>query len=84
MNVSFRQRLVPDELLGRVNGVFRFLSWGVSSLGALLGGVLITSGELLIGREWALRLPYLFLFAVYAVLFLIAIRLFNEERLKKA
>jgi MFS family permease len=84
MNVSFRQRIVPDELLGRVNGVFRFLSWGVSSLGALFGGLLISTGELLVGREWALRLPYLFLFTVYAVLFPIAIRIFNEERLKKA
>ncbi|TJY41815.1 MFS transporter [Cohnella pontilimi] len=84
INVSFRQRIVPEELLGRVNGVFRFLSWGVASIGAVLGGVLITGGEPLIGREWALRSPYLLLFVVYAILWLIAVRLFDEDKLKRA
>ncbi len=36
--VSFRQRLCPDELLGRMNATMRFLFWGVLRLGALVGG----------------------------------------------
>jgi MFS family permease len=43
-NVSLRQRLCPDHLLGRVNATMRFLMMGLFPLGALLGGVL---GELL-------------------------------------
>ncbi|MEJ8545581.1 MFS transporter [Brevibacillus borstelensis] len=82
ISVSIRQRLVPNELLGRVNGVFRFLSLGISSIGAFLGGALVSGGELLVGREWSVRLPYFFLFFVYTLLFLIAFRFFNVERLK--
>ena len=39
ITISLRQRLVPDELLGRVNSVFRFLGWGAMPFGALVGGV---------------------------------------------
>ena len=42
--VSFRQRLCPDRLLGRMNATMRFIVWGVLPIGALIGGVL---GELL-------------------------------------
>jgi MFS family permease len=38
--VSFRQRLCPDRLLGRMNASMRFVVWGVLPLGGLLGGVL--------------------------------------------
>jgi predicted MFS family arabinose efflux permease len=38
--VSFRQRLCPDRLLGRMNASMRFVVWGVLPLGALIGGVL--------------------------------------------
>jgi MFS family permease len=37
--VSFRQRLCPDRLLGRMNATMRFVVWGVLPIGALLGGV---------------------------------------------
>jgi MFS family permease len=37
--VSLRQRIVPDRLLGRVNGAFRTVAWGTRPLGALLGGL---------------------------------------------
>ncbi len=36
--VSFRQRLCPEELLGRMNASIRFLVWGVMPIGGLLGG----------------------------------------------
>lgn len=38
--VSFRQRLCPKPLLGRMNASIRFLVWGPIPLGALTGGVL--------------------------------------------
>ncbi len=38
--VSFRQRLCPKPLLGRMNASIRFLVWGPMPLGAFLAGVL--------------------------------------------
>ncbi|MCV2395429.1 MFS transporter [Actinotalea sp. M2MS4P-6] len=40
--VSFRQRLCPTPLLGRMNASIRFLVWGPIPLGGLLGGWLGT------------------------------------------
>src|SRR3954452_2715088 len=40
--VSFRQRLCPPHLLGRMNASVRFIVYGTQPLGALLGGVLGT------------------------------------------
>ncbi len=45
--LSFRQRLCPRNLLGRMNATIRFVVSGVSPVGALLGG--------LIGTEIGLR-----------------------------
>jgi hypothetical protein len=42
--VSFRQGLTPERLLGRMNATMRFLVWGSAPLGGLVGGVL---GQLL-------------------------------------
>ncbi|GGC16850.1 MFS transporter [Cellulomonas carbonis] len=41
--VSFRQRLCPPALLGRMNASVRFLVWGSMPLGGLLGGWLGTT-----------------------------------------
>jgi MFS family permease len=38
--VSFRQRLCPRPLLGRMNASIRFLVWGVMPIGGLIGGLL--------------------------------------------
>ncbi len=38
--VSFRQRLTPERLLGRMNASMRFLVWGPMPLGGVLGGLL--------------------------------------------
>jgi MFS family permease len=48
--VSLRQAVAPDELLGRVNGAYRFIQWGAMPIGGLLGGV--------IGAAFGLRLPW--------------------------
>jgi MFS family permease len=44
VTVSLRQRVIPDELLGRVNSAYRLLGWGSLPIGAGLGGLV---GELL-------------------------------------
>lgn len=41
--VSFRQRICPKPLLGRMNASIRFFVWGVMPIGALLSGVLATT-----------------------------------------
>ena len=38
ITVSLRQRIVPDELLGRVNAGYRLLAWGTMPIGAAAGG----------------------------------------------
>ena len=38
--ISLRQAITPDRLLGRVNGTMRFVSLGLAPLGALAGGFL--------------------------------------------
>lgn len=75
VTVSFRQRVTPDALLGRVNSFYRLLAWGTLPLGSLLGGVL---GELA-GMQT--------MFATMAVLVLlplVGIRAVNEKGLREA
>jgi MFS family permease len=50
VTVSLRQRIVPSELLGRVNSVYRMLGWGLMPLGALAAG--------LVAHTFGLRAPY--------------------------
>jgi MFS family permease len=50
VTVSLRQEIVPAELLGRVNSVYRMLGWGLIPLGALTGG--------LVAHEFGLRAPF--------------------------
>ena len=38
ITVSMRQRLIPSELFGRVNSVYRFIGTGSTAFGALIGG----------------------------------------------
>jgi MFS family permease len=38
VNSSYRQRTVGSEILGRVNGVYRWITWGVMPLAALSSG----------------------------------------------
>lgn len=37
--VSLRQRITPDQLLGRVNSGYRLVAWGTRPLGAVAGGL---------------------------------------------
>ncbi|WP_299287093.1 MFS transporter [uncultured Tateyamaria sp.] len=59
VTVSYRQRLIPDNLLGRVNSLYRFFGWGMMPVGALAGGWMVSLAEPELGRELALRAPYI-------------------------
>jgi MFS family permease len=59
VTVSWRQRIIPDDLLGRVNSIYRFFGWGLTPVGALAGGVIVAASEGALGRDQALQLPYL-------------------------
>jgi len=59
VTVSYRQRVIPPALLGRVNAVYRFLGWGMMPIGAVAGGLMVRFVEPLAGREAALTLPFL-------------------------
>ncbi len=84
ITVSLRQRIIPDHLLGRVNSVYRFFGWGTISVGTLLGGVLVSLGEPLLGREWALRTPFLLAGAVHLLLLAFALPRINTARIAAA
>jgi MFS family permease len=59
ITVSWRQRRVPNELLGRVNSIYRCFGWGAMPLGAMAGGLVVAFLEADAGREAALRMPFL-------------------------
>ena len=44
--ISLRQRLTPDDLMGRVGGAWRGLVWGAAPVGALAAGSLAAIGGL--------------------------------------
>ena len=43
VQVSYRQTVCPDHLLGRMNATMRFIMWGMTPVGGLLGGALGTA-----------------------------------------
>jgi MFS family permease len=51
VTVSLRQRVIPTELFGRVNSVYRFIGTGSIGIGALIGGQIAYSTNL--------RMPFL-------------------------
>ncbi|MFM7525681.1 MAG: MFS transporter [Actinomycetota bacterium] len=68
LTVSLRQRLIPADLFGRVNSVYRFLGTGTSAIGAILGGQ--------IAFHFGLRATYL-----ASAMFLGVVLLFGAPRL---
>jgi hypothetical protein len=73
VTVSFRQTIIPDDLLGRVNSVYRFFAWGMMPIGLALGGLIVAVTEAVSGsRELALRMPWLVSAAGLLILFVYA------------
>ncbi len=48
VSATVRQRLVPDEVFGRMMTAYLFIAWGMRPVGAFLGGVLAEAA----GPEW--------------------------------
>ena len=72
ITVSWRQRRIPSELLGRVNSIYRCFGWGSMPLGALAGGLVVSLLENNLGREMALRAPFMFAAIAYVGLLVYA------------
>jgi len=72
ITVSFRQTIIPDHLLGRVNSVYRFFGWGMMPIGAALGGLIVVAAESFATRELALRMPWFVAGGMSLVLFVFA------------
>jgi MFS family permease len=72
-NLALRQRVIPNDLLGRVGNVFRFFIFGAIPLGALAGGFLV--------QGIGLRAPFAAAAGLQAlVVVLLAPRLIRELR----
>ncbi len=72
ITVSLRQTIIPDELLGRVNSVYRFFGWGMMPIGTVIGGGIVAVAEVFGSRELALRLPWWIAAAGFALVFVYA------------
>ena len=84
VTVSLRQSLIPSNLLGRVNSVYRFFAWGTIPIGTLLGGTLVSVLQSGLGREMAFRSVYFTGAALGFALFLYAIRVLTEAKIEEA
>jgi len=84
VTVSLRQSLIPSNLLGRVNSVYRFFAWGTIPIGTLLGGSLVSVLQSGLGREMAFRFVYFTAAALGFLLFLYAIRVLTEAKIERA
>jgi MFS family permease len=84
VTVSFRQTIIPSELLGRVNSGYRFFGWGSMPLGSLSGGLITTVSAHYISREYALRLPFVVAGVIGLGVFLATRGRFTSERLESA
>jgi len=84
ITVSLRQSLIPDRILGRVNSVYRFVGWGMMPIGSLLGGIVVAVTEPLLGREGALRAPFIVAAVITGLLFIYAAPRLNSARIDEA
>ncbi|QHQ37463.1 MFS transporter [Algicella marina] len=58
VSVSYRQRFIPNALLGRVNSLYRLLAWGMMPVGLLLSGLSVRLAEHVVERSVALTVPF--------------------------
>lgn len=82
ITVSYRQTIIPDALLGRVNSVYRFFGWGMMPIGSLLGGVIVSVAGIWVDRSMALRFPYFVAVAIYVGIFFYALPRLSTEKME--
>lgn len=84
ITVSLRQAIIPEQLLGRVNSVYRFFAWGMIPIGSFLGGIVVDVTTRLSTRNLGLRMPFLLGAAVYVVLFVTALPRLTTAKIEQA
>lgn len=82
VTVSFRQTVIPDALLGRVNSVYRFFAWGSIPIGSALGGLVVLIARRFVADDTALRIVWWVDGALTFVVFLFVRALLTTERLE--
>ena len=70
VTVTLRQRIVPNEMLGRVNSAYRMIGWGLMPVGAVAGG--------LVAHLAGLRAPYVIAGVLCGITTLVALPLLRE------
>lgn len=76
VTISLRQTIIPDQLLGRVNSVYRFMGWGAMPVGSILGGIL--------GSLWGLRAPFLVAAVIMTIAFVTGVRRLSTDDIEGA
>lgn len=84
ITVSLRQSIIPSDLLGRVNSVYRFFAWGSIPIGIFLGGGLVALSQSFFSREFALRTPYFLGAILGVVIFIMAASRLTTASIEKA
>ncbi|MBU0644626.1 MAG: MFS transporter [Alphaproteobacteria bacterium] len=59
VSVSYRQRAIPDALLGRVNSLYRLFAWGMMPIGLVLSGLIARGAQGVVARDMAILMPIL-------------------------
>jgi len=70
VTVTLRQRIVPNDMLGRVNSAYRMIGWGLMPAGAVAGG--------LVAHLAGLRAPYVIAGVLCGITTLAALPLLRE------
>jgi MFS family permease len=84
ITVSLRQSIVPDQLLGRVNSVYRFFAWGMMPIGAIVGGLIVAGTDRVADRQFALRMPWVVAGAIEVGLLVYAAPRLTTQRMDAA
>ena len=82
ITVSYRQTIIPDALLGRVNSVYRFFGWGMMPIGSILGGAIVAIADVWVDRSTALRWPFFVAGIVYIGVFIYALPRLSTEKME--
>jgi MFS family permease len=64
VTISYRQSVIPSQLMARVNSALRFISWGIIPLASVLGGLLTQT----IGIRSLIAISAAGLFAMFIIL----------------
>lgn len=76
VGVSFRQAIIPNQLMGRVSSAFRLYALGAMAIGAAVGGLL--------ARSFGLLAPYWLSALVMLVLSIVLLPMINNRTMAAA